>query len=1352
MILFDCLNVWLFMLIVRQITGISYNQPKLCANATWNQTATTFATSTLVGTHPLGIFVDTNNTVYVADNTDDRILIWFNGSTTLTGNISSGLNTPNPLFVTDNGDLYVGNAYSNYRIDKWAWNMTGSVPAMYTCSQCYGIFVDINNMLYCSLYSYHQVIYKSLNQNLNVWSNVAGVSGAAGSTSTTLNGPVGIFVDIYLNLYVADFANNRIQKFASGQLNAVTIPTGAITLYRPTGVILDGDGYVFIVDNGNSRIIGSGPNGFRCVMACSGSGSSSSQLSYPQSINFDSYGNIFVTDQYNNRIQKILLSSNVCNTTTTATTAAVVISFNQPKFGAYATWNSNGITFATNSTVGTSPYGIFIDTNNTVYVANRANNQIQVWLSGSSIPTRNITSGITSPYSIFATIIGDIYVDNGYTNNRVDKWASNRNISNSVMQVQDACYDLFIDVNNTLYCSLYTEHQVAIKSLNGNSSMWIVAAGTECSGSTSNTLNNPRGIFVDTNLNLYVADCGNDRVQLFLFGQVTAMTVAGSTATGTISLNCPSDVALDGDGYIFIVDSGNNRIIGSGPNGFRCIIACASTSGSASNQLSNPSTFSFDSYGNIYVTDQSNNRVQKFMSIPNTTYPLSFNQPNFCPSTTWYTDAITFADTIIAGSNIYGVFVSINNTVYVANQLNNVVYVFIEGSVIPNKNITGGLNSPRAVYATFYGDVYVDNGANNGQINKWGINANSSVNVMTVNNGVEGFFIDISNTLYCSISWSHQVVKKWLNDNGTTFTVVAGTGSSGSAANQLNLPSGLFVDVQFNVYVTDCKNNRVQFFPSGQIIGITKVGNGATGTITLNCPHAITFDANSYMFLIDSNNNRIIGSGPYGFRCLFGCTTSTGSTANQLNSPRTFGFDSYGNLFVSDQDNNRVQKFIIASNSCSLSYSQPIFCSSASWAVNAVTLASSSIVGLLPYGIFIDGINTVYVANRVNNTILTWPQWSTASTSNTYSNLNNPYSLFMSITGEIYIDNGYVYGRVDKYNFNTLNRVTVMNVNGSCYSLFIDINNYLYCSLKNRHQIVKLLLNNGTTIPTMAAGNGSAGSLSNMLNSPQGIYVDSNLNLYIADCANNRIQFIQAGQLNGMTIVGNGSSANIILNYPTGIVLDANGYLFIVDSYNHRIVASSYYGFRCIVGCSGGGSSASQLSFPQSMAFDSYGNIYVTDRNNSRVQQFTLQINNCSKYQCHPPPPALLRVVLLQATAVLPALLQLLLPVVLQRAAPLRPLLPAVKVLQAAVLLPRLPAVPQLVLQVALQRAVTVLQVALPRPPAVALQVVLSQAPAVPQVALLPPPPPVPLRAVAVAVPQVVLPLPLAVPQVARHP
>jgi hypothetical protein len=131
-------------------------------------------------------------------------------------------------------------------------------------------------------------------------------------------------------------------------------------------------------------------------------------------------------------------------------------------------------------------------------------------------------------------------------------------------------------------------------------------------------LNYPQGIFVDINLDLYVADCRNNRIQLFQSEQLDAITVAGSGSLNTtISLNCPTGVVLDADGYLFIVDSGNNRIVGSGSDGFRCLVGCSNSTGSASNQLDGPRTLSFDSYGNMFVTDYGNNRIQKFSLLTN---------------------------------------------------------------------------------------------------------------------------------------------------------------------------------------------------------------------------------------------------------------------------------------------------------------------------------------------------------------------------------------------------------------------------------------------------------------------------------------------------------------------------------------------------------------------------------------------------------------------------------------------------------------------------------------------------------------------------------------------------------------
>ncbi|CAF4084842.1 unnamed protein product, partial [Adineta steineri] len=931
--------------------GISYNQPKFCANATWNQTAITFATSATIGTYPLGMFVDTNNSVYVADEANGRIQVWFNGSTALTGTYSGGLYAPYSVFVTDNGDVYVDNGNAYYRVDKWGWNSTSSIPAMYVCGQCYSLFVDINNMLYCLMSLSHQVVSKSLDTHLNVWSIVAG-TGTAGSTSLTLYNPWGIFVDINLNLYVADTSNSRIQKFASGQLNGTTIATGGITLLDPTSVILDADGYIFITDCWNHRLIGSGPNGFRCVAACFGYGSSSSQLYYPHTMNFDSFGNIYVTDEYNNRVQKFLLLPNSCNGTTTVTTMATVtsmndtqsvslttitlgissttapylnsISYNIPKFIAYSTWSSNGITLADSTLVGTYPYGIFVDNNNTVYVSEYSLNRVQVWREGSSQPTRNISGTLNTPCSVFVTSNGDIYVDNGYANSRVDKWALNTTNSTVVMTVKYMCCALFIDINNNIYCTPINYHQVNTKSLNSNSNIWAIAAGTGCAGSTSNTLYDPRGIFVDTDLNLYVADYTNNRVQKFLSQQVNGITLAGTGATGTISLNGPTGIVLDADGYVFIAEYLNNRIVGSGPNGFRCLIGCSTVAGSASNQLYYPSSLNFDSYG------------------------TTTNQPSFCPSTTWYTDAITFANSSTAGTYVYGVFVSINNTVYVANPQTNKVLVWFEGSTNPDKILSGSLSTPFDLFVTPIGDIYVDNGYNNRRVDKFSFNSNISTSVMSVPNACAGIFVDISNTLYCSAYTSHQVVKKWLNDNVLTSTIVAGTGAAGSTATTLYTPLGIFVDAQVNLYVADCNNNRIQMFPVGQFTGITLAGASAPGTITLYQPNCIILDDNGYLFITDTLNHRIIGSGPYGFRCLFGCTTIAGSASSQLNQPVILRFDSYGNIFVADRFNYRVQKFILASNSCSISYNQPTFCFNALWYSNASTFAPSTTIGTLP--------------------------------------------------------------------------------------------------------------------------------------------------------------------------------------------------------------------------------------------------------------------------------------------------------------------------------------------------------------------------------------------------------------------
>lgn len=325
---------------------------------------------------------------------------------------------------------------------------------------------------------------------------------------------------------------------------------------------------------------------------------------------------------------------------------------------------------------------------------------------------------------------------------------------------------------------------------------------------------------------------------------------------------------------------------------------------------------------------------------------ILINRPNFCPSTTWSQEAITFANRSFAGVNPFGIFASRDNTLYVVNREKDVVHIWFEGSVVPDRNISGGLNIPHSVLVATNGDIYVDNGATYRRVDRWAVNTTNSDPFMAVPERCFALFIDMRNDFYCASTWAHQVVKKWIGDNSTVSTIVAGTGTAGSAANMLYYPSGLFVDLNFTLYVGDSANNRVQMFLLGQSDGVTIVGDGAPGTFTLDWPTAIIFDANGYLFISDKFSNRLIGSGPMGFRCLFGCSTVAGSAANQLNAPRGFTFDTYGNIFVADENNDRIQKFLLASNSCSecfsvsansikhvsilgLSYNQPRLCADA---------------------------------------------------------------------------------------------------------------------------------------------------------------------------------------------------------------------------------------------------------------------------------------------------------------------------------------------------------------------------------------------------------------------------------------
>ena len=283
-------------------------------------------------------------------------------------------------------------------------------------------------------------------------------------------------------------------------------------------------------------------------------------------------------------------------------------SYNQPKFFRNARWNPDAISVLNATQSPFYPSGIFLNRNNTLYVVANDYDHVITWVAGEV----NFTRTVFGDSALFVTDNNDVYVSNA-RNGQLSRESINATTSLPVMFISAACGGVFVDINSDVYCSATDMHQVVARSLNAPTYSLRMVAGTGCPRSEPNMLAHPYGIFVDVTFSLYVADTHNDRIQRFMLGQVNATTVAGFGAPGTIVLSRPRDVVLDGNGYLFIVDTDNHRIIGSGVNGFRCIIGCLNQSGSASHQLSSPASMSFDSLGNIWVADYNNHRIQKFL-------------------------------------------------------------------------------------------------------------------------------------------------------------------------------------------------------------------------------------------------------------------------------------------------------------------------------------------------------------------------------------------------------------------------------------------------------------------------------------------------------------------------------------------------------------------------------------------------------------------------------------------------------------------------------------------------------------------------------------------------------------------
>ncbi len=131
-------------------------------------------------------------------------------------------------------------------------------------------------------------------------------------------------------------------------------------------------------------------------------------------------------------------------------------------------------------------------------------------------------------------------------------------------------------------------------------------------------------------------------------------------------------------------------------------------------------------------------------------------------------------------------------------------------------------------------------------------------------------------------------------------------GESGEGPGQLMWTSGIALDSDHNIYVTDAMTDRISVFSEGGDF-LRSFGSSGDGEVQFSRPSGITIDQDDNLLVVDTMNHRVQKLRRDGrYLSEWG---SEGSEPGQFWAPWGITTDADGCIYVADHLNHRIQKF-----------------------------------------------------------------------------------------------------------------------------------------------------------------------------------------------------------------------------------------------------------------------------------------------------------------------------------------------------------------------------------------------------------------------------------------------------------